>query len=555
MRLISASANNFGSYEEISIDFNKGLCLISGPTGSGKSTICDLVPWVLFGRTAKGGAVDDIISWTSKGATGSAVIQVGPDRLTVWRSRKPNDLYYTIDGETFRGKDLVDTQSLLNQYLNCDLDLYLSGAYFHEFSQTAQFFTTTAKIRRSITDQLADLRLATLLNAKSSTYKKDLSAIEATFMKDLEKSADKLEYLVNSLDEMKSNQAEWESSRRDRISHFQELSSTFDEDKINKIQEIKKAHLERRVEMEYELGELEKSILPESYFKETRESLNAREFDCDDVKCPECGALKDNTKRLAIVKDRYALDRTEAENNQKNIQRIRQSNLLRKHNESLERLLANENSRVNTYIDQIASIKEEKNPYRQPITSSLENIETLKSKIVEINQDLSTCRIESGDVELLQEVVQNFRSSVVKNTIVELEMETNNILSTYFDGELKVTFDIAEADKLEVAIYKDGNICNFTQLSKGQRQLLKLSFALSVMRCVRERHTLDFNTIFLDEFCEGLSEELKIKTFKLLQYLSQSYENVFVVEHSQELKNLFDNRIEVELIDGRSHIG
>jgi ABC-type lipoprotein export system ATPase subunit len=95
---------NFGSYKHLEFDFNSnGLTLISGPTGSGKSTLCDIVPWILFGRTSKGGAVDEVRSWDAEEATTGTLMLHG---ISITRSRKPNDL--TIDGR--RGKDLNDTQ-------------------------------------------------------------------------------------------------------------------------------------------------------------------------------------------------------------------------------------------------------------------------------------------------------------------------------------------------------------------------------------------------------------------------------------------------------------
>lgn len=551
MRLIAAEVSNFGSYKHITFNFdNKGLCLISGPTGSGKSTLCDIVPWILFGKTAKGGNVDDIISWGSNSTSGS--LDLGG--IVVYRSRKPNDLYWTIDDTVFRGKDLSDSQNQLNALLGCDLDLYLSAAYFHEFSQTAQFFTTTAKNRRQITDQLADLKLANDLSEETSKYRKELISVKTECEQDLAHNEAKIIHLEESRKSLSASSKIWILRRKDRLVELEAASQSFNEDKAERIRAIKKQHLEKRVELEYDLAELEKEILPIEYFDAAKQELLAKEFDCDDEKCKECGALKDNTKRLSITKDRYNLERKEAENTQKVIQKTRLTNMLNKHLLTLEPAVVQENARTNTYAEQIDRLKSENNPYYTNIRDLVSELKEFSETRSALREDCTSYAVELGDVEILQGVIGDFRGKIVKNTIVELETSTNEILTTYFDGELRVIFDLAEADKLEVTIIKDGNNCVYSQLSKGQRQLLKLSFALSVMKSVKNRHSLNLNSIFLDEFCEGLSEELKIKTYSLLQKLSTEYENVFVVEHSQELKNLFDNRINVVLVDGRSEI-
>jgi len=59
VKILSCVLENFASYERLEFDFSpQGLTLIEGPTGSGKSTLCDAIPWILFGRTAKDGALD-----------------------------------------------------------------------------------------------------------------------------------------------------------------------------------------------------------------------------------------------------------------------------------------------------------------------------------------------------------------------------------------------------------------------------------------------------------------------------------------------------------------
>lgn len=54
MRLLKLQIKNFISIKQASIDFeelNDGVFLISGPTGSGKSSMLDAIHWVLFGKT------------------------------------------------------------------------------------------------------------------------------------------------------------------------------------------------------------------------------------------------------------------------------------------------------------------------------------------------------------------------------------------------------------------------------------------------------------------------------------------------------------------------
>src|SRR5271157_2409345 len=109
MRVISAKIENFSSYKTLEFDFTKqGLTLIQGATGSGKSTLCDVIPWGLFGITSKGGTVNDVISWPGDKVT---KVTLYLENVTIHRSRGPkpkdNDLnFWPIDGLMIRGKDL-----------------------------------------------------------------------------------------------------------------------------------------------------------------------------------------------------------------------------------------------------------------------------------------------------------------------------------------------------------------------------------------------------------------------------------------------------------------
>ena len=73
------------------------------------------------------------------------------------------------------------------------------------------------------------------------------------------------------------------------------------------------------------------------------------------------------------------------------------------------------------------------------------------------------------------------RGQLLKSVLRQIETSTNKYLEKHFDSEIKVVLTIDDTDKVEVSIQKNGHECVFAQLSKGQRQLLKLCFGISVM--------------------------------------------------------------------------
>lgn len=470
MRVISCNLQNFASYKTLNFDFNdRGLCLVEGPTGSGKSTLCDAIPWILFGKTAKNGAVDEILSWPGDQVTkGILHIELDSSAVIIQRSRgaksKDNDFfYYKVGGAEVRGKDLLDTQCLLNNLLGVDSDLYLSGSYFHEFSQTAQFFTTTAKNRRAICEQIIDLSLAKKLDLKLAETLKE----NRNLLYEVDISAGRLRAelgVLNKINETESfKYKKWEETRTSKKIH---LETTYDKYEINR----KKP---------------------------------------DSGKCPTCGA-KIHTKLI--------VDNSE-----------------------------------NPYLEQLASLEREDNPHSGTSKDYSDEIIT-KTELLEEEQYLyAKISNKINDLEILQSVNATFRSILVNNTITYVENQTNEYLTEYFDSEVKINFKMTD-NKLEVEIQKDGNLCSYSQLSKGQRQLLKLCFGVSVMKGVSNHHGVKFHQLFFDEAFDGLDGEFKTKVFRMLQTIGLQYESVFVVEHSSEIKSLFDTKYSVQLINGSSII-
>lgn len=504
MRVISCHLENFASYKELNFTFeNQGLTLIQGPTGSGKSTLCDAIPWVLFGTTAKNGAVDDIRSWNTKERTyGSIQLDFKNSSIAVVRTRNPNDLYYIVDCVwelPKRGKDLADTQKMINNLLGFDSALYLSGAYFHEFSQTAQFFTTTAKNRRAICEQLVDLSLAKNLQLKIAEQNKVLTVLDRDYAGKIAICSSKLSYLKDQND----LQVKYES---------------FETDKLEAIHKIKS-----------EIAAIKKQVKSPSYFAEARAELQFAKSQLGDSLCSECGANKEHSGHNELSRM---------------INQLAQEDMKNKHLISnikyLEKDLAAQTETKNIYQDLMLKNAKE----RKHAKWELDGLIELQSQS---NQNIE-------DYELLSEVVADLRGVTVARTIQDLENKTNKLLSDHFDAEIKVAFSTQEADKIEVSILKDGHNCSYTQLSKGQRQLLKLCFGVSVMRSVANHHGISFNCAFFDEALDGLDDIFKVQAYGLLEELSLDYESVFVVEHNEALKSMFPKSYKVQLVNGGSQI-
>lgn len=525
MKLLKAHVVNFGSYRELAFDYSDlGLSLVYGATGSGKSSLLDIAPWVLFGLTAKGGKVDDIRSWQSDEPTeGTLTLQIGNDTITVKRVRgtpTQNDLLWwdgVSGGVTnHRGKDIKDTQRLLNERLGVTPDLYLAAAYASEFSPTARFFTETAKRQREIFDLVADLSFPITLAERASSARKEAKKELDTTERSYAKATGRLEELLRSKDLAAKQAASWEKSQARAIAELEARAQNFEAEKAEKLKELVKLHIEwdRKKARDLEIQQDQMIIYP----------------DIDD-ECPTCGEpISRRHHKAAFEKYNYL-----------------QSTV----NPYLGRI---EDAEFNKpgFDWMIKCKKEEDNPYASTLLSIDIEHATYYRALGLHSETLTELEANISSLTQLIDLSSTMRGTLLTRTVSEIQTETNRILETYFDGEIRVAFTLDD-DSLQVGITKNGYECNYAQLSKGQRQLLKLSFMASVMRSAANEAGIRFDQLFFDESLDGLDSDLKVKAYGLFQELAQD-RGVLVIDHSQELREMFDSRIHVTLNGDHSEL-
>lgn len=563
MKIKKFRVENFGSYPVLEMTLeDAGLSLLYGPTGSGKSTIMDAVCWCLYGITAKDGNADDVRMWGSQEpTTGSIVVEAKGNEYVITRVRgKPfqNDL--EIQGA--RGVNVVETQKFINERLGVDPLTFIASAYFNEFSPTGSFFVARAKERRELFETLANLTLpntlAEKLAVRKSALKKKLTGVSEAFIKE-KTIVDQLSHTVKSLHNSESN---WEYNHALSIINFQTDSAKWEEEQEKHLTFLKaKAEgfesnkATRLVELRAKLEELNALMKPEALFNDRFAVLREQIDKAQTETCSACGqSVSHNRKHL--LEEMEEIKHAKWQNS---VFEERRNNILSQ--------IASVEEETNNYREQIdlvskrsnphtILIKTEKtkaNPYSDKVNSFKTDLTLAYEKMQEQETLLNALKSDLSNLEQLQDLCPILRAELLKLAINAIQEDTNNYLEKYFDSELRVAF-MLDRDSLDVGVQKSGNDCSYKQLSKGQRQLLKLSFALSVMTAAANQSGVKFENLFFDEALDGLDENLKLKAFNLFEALSSEFSSVFLIDHAPAFQNMFAKKYRVESIADKSFV-
>lgn len=539
------------------IDFSApGLTLIYGPTGSGKSTIPDMPCWILFGKTAKDGAADDIRPWHNLNETtlGLQEVETQKGKFTIVRTRGKagqNDLYWKDDispDNENRGKDIPDTQKQINSILGMDYSTFITSSYTHEFNPTGAFFTARAKDRRVIFEQLACYDLASSIHDRAGQLRKSFRAKVEQARSSSEKLQGALEYCATSIKRASQNSAAWNKTQAEKIKTLKVKTENFEKDKKEQIEKVKtQATLfEKEKDFEVEaildrLNFLADAKRPPEAFDRGLEKLSKT------AKCGVCGSLltsvQDKVRELVTSKSQnLAYIREEIELTTKKDKLV---NSVNPYKGSLASIIHADNQ----YEYQLEEELKRVNPYEGQLSSLMEDQEQSLVKFKAISKDIEALENDNIMLDQLISIIPTLRAAMLKKVISEVENNTNSYLSRFFDSPIRVSFDVTNTDDLDVLVQKSGYDCSFRQLSKGQRSLLKLCFVVSIMKAAANKIGVHFNSLFFDEALDGLDSDLKIKAFRLFEELQLEHESILIIEHSVEFRNLFSRKIHA-ILDG-----
>lgn len=569
MRILKARVFNFASYKDLEFSYeNLGLALIQGLTGSGKSTLADIAPWIMFGVTAKDGSVDEVRSWGTNEATeGRLTIDLNGQLVTITRIRgkNQNDLYWNIgidsSSSNNRGKDIPDTQRLISDLLGFDGDTYLAATYFSEFSDIGRFFSLRSKERRTVLERICDTGTADALGSNARDARKAVKETIQNAEKEIAKVSGSITQLKRSIEQTKISRSCWDATHHRRIEDCKAKAEKFEETNLMELTAARAIaaewvdnRLAQRSRLENSLSGLENSYNGMVDFSDKIAAINRHIEEEGSAKCSTCGGPKAGSSLIGLYVQLGELNslKTKRDNLFAEANRVRKEikKTIEMPNPHLA-ILDNLQRAENTWAEQLEELQKMENPHH--VLTATSYLDREEEKLHSLELDKSVREGYLAHLNILYDLSADLRGAIIQKSISQLEHNINQYLETYFDNEISVELQ-TKSDSVDVNIHKNGHECTYTQLSRGQRSLLRLCFVVAIQKAIADASGESFSTLVYDEVLDGLDSSLKIKAFALLESVAASHETILCVDHATDFQNLFETKFHVSLEGDCSYV-
>lgn len=526
----------YGS-QTFNFDNLKGLIKLSGPIGSGKTTIAEAILWGLYG-TVKGQNNGQLVSWNAKACEIEINLTSKNKEVHIIRNIY-QPLIVEINGKTLLASSKRNTQEILEDEIYDVPKLAVTKMCvisFNAFNSLAAMSPGETKI---FLDDIFGFKLFSDYNNEVIIERKaqqneqlKLNSIYEETLKQIEQLREKQAAQTIQLQES-VDLSGIQSKRAKLVNQGVAIK--------NKKEDIKKERDTKNKEFESQIQVfVAKMSEAATLGKQAKNHYNTFKSGI----CPTCGQKIDQAHidEYKNKMEEYANIYLTNEAEKKKIEEIKQKS----YNSYLTKMTECD-TEMDSLRKQISAIDAELKSYNDSVQLIQDNYDELikeyEEKAKTIKEELDKCDVEIGEWNEMNEL---FTKTLRYNLLETLIPHINKSIQ-FFINKMDQSYKIQYDQEFKPHIFVDGwdKEIAYNNLSTGQRKSLDLAIIFGILQNVIT--SIDFNVFVLDELFSNMDSDARNIMLNLLKDTMSNDKTIFVMNHAEMADDFFKYKIRVKL--------
>jgi len=526
----------YGS-QTFNFDNLKGLIKLSGPIGSGKTTLAEAILWGLYG-TVKGQNNTQLVAWNTKACEIELNLTSKNKEIHIIRNiREP--LIIEVDGKTLSASNKRNSQEILEEEIYDVPKLAITKMCVISFSAFNSLASMNPGETKQFLDDIFGFKLFTDYNNEvvierknqqnesiklQSVYEENLKQIENLRQKQATQTVQLKESL--NVDELQNNRTELVNqgiALKNKKAELKAEREQKDREYDSKIQVFKDKMTEAAT-----LGKQAKN-----HYNTFKSGI-----------CPTCGQKIDQAHidEYKTKMEEYAKIYRDNEVEKNKLELEKQQT-----HDSYHQPMVKCDDDMDILRKKISSIDAELKSYNDSVQLLNDNFDELineyEEKSQKLKKELDKCDIEIAEWNEMNELFTktlryNLLETLIPHINKSIQFFINKLDQSYkieFDQEFKAHIFVDSFDK-EIA---------YNNLSTGQRKSLDLAIIFGILQNVIT--SVDFNVFLLDELFSNMDANTRNIMLSLLNETMDKDNSVFVINHAEMQDDYFKHKIRVVL--------
>lgn len=528
---------------------SKGITVIRGATGEGKTTILSALVWGAYGKNLKGKS--DVNTWEKyrpKNYNGTKVeIYFGNDGKThkitrclkykgeVNGAKGKDRLIYEIDAVEVSEKNKGEIQALINADLGMSYSLFMNSILFGQGMK--RLIQESSSYQKDLFEEIFELEYISKARDIAKGYYTEALREYNEISQKYSSSKEKKQSIQRMLDDLKKQANHVKNDLSSRVKVLEKkLSLLAKAKKENELKETVtyKNRIEQRIQ---EARDNQKELLNKINDAKKKTRVSLEEFIGVIIKLLKRGDIKNSLKRLMEVKkafgdierlqDKYSKLADKISNYRDKLEELRdqeyEANKVQRDIDlthvEIKKLLSEKRAGVN-----LGLIKKYKT-----------QLSTISDKLQSIESEMEEKRAKVDNYKWVMDDPLGNRG--IKAFLFESSLDIlNETLESYSEVlgfSILFYVDIQGVKKdFNIQIIMDGIEVSYEELSGGQKTLVNIAMAFAMNEVMTKAKGI--NIAFLDEVFENLSSEYVDLVIGLIRKIYRD-KTLYLISHQESL--------------------